>query len=109
MPRIKSLYAAAAVISLFPMLSFAASTQVTREMMKDQWPFSIASGVLVCEQESITLTANGKTYAVNGTAKTRGKNLGWRDAREIWQDNVALPGTKVSIGPLIAKGLRLCE
>ena len=109
MSRVKLLTAAAVVIGLFPMPSLATSTPVSREMMKDQWPFSITAGVLGCEGQSVTLRANGHTYAINGSAKTQGKKLGWRDVREIWKDNPEIPGTKMDIGPMINKGLLLCK
>lgn len=109
MSKMKFLPAVAVVIGLFPMPSLATSTPVSREMMKDQWPFSIAAGMLGCEGLSVTFRANGITYAVNGTAKAQGKKLGWRDTREIWKDNPAIPGTKLDMGPMINKGLLLCK
>lgn len=96
-------------IGLLPVLALAASTPVSRETMKDEWPLTVSGGVLSCERGAVTFSANGITYAVNGTAMTHGKYLGWRDIREVWKDNPAIPGTKINIGPMIEKGLLLCR
>lgn len=96
-------------ISLFPMLALAASTSVSRETMKDEWPLTLSSGVLGCERGAVTFSANGITYAINGTAMAQGRKLGWRDIREVWKGNLAIPGTKINIGPMIEKGLLLCK
>lgn len=105
----KFLCAAAATIGLLPVLSQAATTQVSRETMKDEWPLTVSSGELGCERSAVTFRANGITYALNGPAMTQGKYLGWRDIREVWKDNPAIPGTKINIGPMIEKGLLLCK
>lgn len=100
---------AIAAIGLLPVLALAASTPVSRETMKDEWPLTVSSGVLGCERGAVTFSANGITYAVNGTATAQGRKLGWRDIREVWKDNPAIPGTKTNIGPMIEKGLFLCR
>jgi hypothetical protein len=105
----KFLCAVAVTIGLLPVLALAASTPVSRETMKDEWPLTLGSGVLGCERGAVTFRANGITYAINGTAMTQGKYLGWRDIREVWKDNPAIPGTKIGIGEMIQKGLLLCR
>lgn len=65
------------------------------------------SGTLACDDRAVTFTANGTTYAVNGLAETlvRGQKID-----PIWQDNEALgEGFKKNIGPLLDRGLGLCE
>lgn len=98
-----------AALLLTPMMTLAASAEVSLAKMKDAWPFTLDKGVLRCESSLVTFSANGKTYAVNGSAKTKGRTAGWTDVREIWKDNPAIPGTKISIGPMITKGLELCK
>jgi hypothetical protein len=109
MPRMKFLCVAAVAIGLLPVFALAASTPVSRETMRDEWPLTLGSGVLGCERGAVTFSANGVTYAINGTAMAQGRKLGWRDIREVWKDNPAIPGTKINIGPMIEKGLLLCR
>ncbi|MGV0748262.1 DUF2511 domain-containing protein [Mycolicibacter minnesotensis] len=77
------------------------------------WPLTVSEATLMCVrqgvgggQQSVTLAANRKMYAVNGTAKSTGQ---FEDIDEIWANDVAYPGLKVNIGPLLTKGLSLCE
>lgn len=74
------------------------------------WPFAVDSATLNCSKgadgERVTVTANREMYALNGTAKAA--NL-WPDFDVIWRDDPATPGLKVGIGPMIKRGLELCE
>ncbi|MFL0179204.1 DUF2511 domain-containing protein [Mycobacterium sp. SMC-15] len=77
------------------------------------WPLTVSEATLMCArqgvgggQQSLTLAANRKMYAVNGTAKSTGQ---FEDIDEIWADDATYPGLKVDIGPLITKGLSLCD
>jgi hypothetical protein len=45
-------------------------------------------------------------YALNGTAKSA--NF-WPDFDVIWRDDSNTPGMKVNIGPMLDRGLALCE
>lgn len=45
------------------------------------WPFSVPDGVLSCDSGKITLTSQGKTYALNGWAHDSGNYL---DISQIW-------------------------
>jgi len=53
----------------------------------------------------IYLRINGKTYALNGTARNSGK---YPDINPIWAPDPKLHGAKKDIGVLIDKGLKLC-
>jgi hypothetical protein len=57
----------------------------------------------------LTFTAGGKTYGLNGTARNLEKQRGYADIREIWKDDPVDSGAKINIGPIIEKGLSLCE
>ncbi|BBY35447.1 hypothetical protein BST33_03600 [Mycolicibacter minnesotensis] len=77
------------------------------------WPLTVSEATLMCARQgvggghqSVTLAANRKMYAVNGTAKSTGQ---FEDIDEIWAEDASYPGLKVNIGPLLAKGLSLCE
>ena len=95
-------------IALLAINVWAGSAPVTRADVKD-WPFIVEKGVLGCESKAVSFAVNGKTYAVNGAAKVYGQRYRWADVREIWADNPAIPGTKISAGALTERGLALCK
>lgn len=71
------------------------------------WPLTVDRGTLNCEPGTrVTFTADGTTYAVNGTAKGSGE---WGDIDPIWADDGSGLGLKVNIGDLIEAGLALCD
>lgn len=77
------------------------------------WPLTVPEGTLLCApygvggaQQSVTFVANRTMYAVNGTAKGTGQ---FEAIDSIWKDNPDIPGTKVNIGPMLEKGLSLCN
>jgi len=71
-----------------------------------EWPLTVPSGILRCLDDggSVVFENGEKTYAVNGTATSRG----YDDINPIWKahPNNIIP--KVNIGPLINAGLELC-
>ncbi|MBX8689178.1 DUF2511 domain-containing protein [Mycobacterium sp. 20091114027_K0903767] len=74
------------------------------------WPFTVSSGTLMCARmssggQSVTFVANRTMYGLNGAAKSQG----FDDFTPIWRENPSFPGLKVDIGPMIQKGLSLCE
>lgn len=73
------------------------------------WPLTVDSGVLKCEgsggQGNVTIVVDGKTYAVNGSAKGDKDNL---DIQPIWAD-AETAGLKKDISPLLDEGLKLCK
>ena len=77
--------------------------------MGAKWPFTVESGTLKCDGKAgvgdVTFETSGKVYAVNGTARSRGKGA---DAFAI----LAKDATGVAKGDLIAviaQGLALCK
>lgn len=106
------------IVTLFLLLgasvSYAGGANVTESEYGEKWPLSVQSGTLNCTSLGtlgiVTFTANGITYAVNGTAKARAKQNGWREINEIWRDNPNPQyGPKINIGPIVEKGLSLCK
>ena len=79
---------------------------VSRDLLGDAWPLSVEDGVLECDAFAVTFTSNGQRYAVNGTARSAKR---WTEIDEIWLDNPHLEGTKINIGPLLDRGLALCD
>jgi hypothetical protein len=95
-------------------ISYAGSAKITESEYGEKWPLSVQNGTLNCTPLGtlaiVTFTANGVTYAVNGTAKARAKQNGWREINEIWRDNPnPQHGPKINIGPIVEKGLSLCK
>jgi len=71
------------------------------------WPLTVDSGTLACEPGGrIIFTADGTTYAVNGTAKGDGS---WPVIDPIWADDGSGLGLKKDIGDLIGAGQALCD
>jgi len=81
---------------------------IRKSTFGDAWPFTVDKGVLACiphgqQTLEIIFHANGITYAVNGTARSRRDNglPVYADLAGIWADDPAIPGAKKKIGPLI--------
>ncbi len=70
---------------------------------------SVESGTLACEAGAVTFESDGVTYAVNGLAIGRAEENGWTDIDAIWVDDPSIEGLKINIGPLLDRGLELCE
>jgi hypothetical protein len=87
--------------------------RVSREEFGERWPLTVDAGELECRQKGagpagrmVLFHAEGRTYAVNGTAIT---HSGHPRIDPIWRDNPDIPGTKIPITPLLNAGLKLCE
>jgi len=86
---------------------------ISEQEFGNKWPFTIPSGTLSClsnningyEKQFVAISYNGKTWAVNGSARGRDS---YRPLEEIWKDNPDTPGAKFSMGEVIQKGLKLC-
>ena len=86
-------------------------THIGRADLGDAWPLTVEEGTLACNGSGgvgeVFFTApEGTAYAVNGAAKS---NERLADVTPIWADNPDINGLKKDIGPLIDKGLALCE
>jgi hypothetical protein len=83
--------------------------EVSRSDFGSSWPLTVDSGTLRCEGQkgagAVVINADGTDYAVNGTAKGQG----YADIDPVWADDPELAGLKISIGPLIDRGLSLCK
>ena len=75
------------------------------------WPFTVSTGELGCKRlgnlRLVTLTVSGETYALNGAARSRIKEYGWRDGDEIWKRDPQHPDMRVG-SRIIDKGISLC-
>lgn len=97
---------------------------VSRSMFGDKWPLTIDKGTLKCLDYGgvVFITEDGRIYGVNGTAKTYGKTAGYSDIEDIWADDLVTKKSlmevgvseedatsKISIGPILDEGLKLCK
>ena len=101
------------VLLLSTSLVHAGTANITESEYGEKWPLTVAGGALSCKPVGslgiVTFTANGKTYAVNGTAMGQAKKNGWKEIDEIWKPNPTIPGTKIDMEPILDKGLSLCK
>jgi len=77
-----------------------------------KWPFSINKIEVYCSgyKEIYCIASNGKTYALNGSAKGAShNNSSISKVEEIWLDDPDWAGLKISYGDFITEGLQLCE
>lgn len=101
-------------VHLLSACSSSTPGEVTRADFGAKWPFTVDGGTLRCERGSVTFTAAGKTYALNGTARGERAKRGWLEADAILADDPALVRigdggyTKMSTQPLIDRGLQIC-
>ena len=82
------------------------SIEVSRADFGAEWPLTVDSGTLSCEADAVTFESSGTTYAVNGTAGSRDAGV---DIEPIWADDPSGDAPKLNIGPLIDRGIELCE
>ena len=91
---------------------------VSKSDYGDDWPLTRSSATLHCKKLDAKITmvwveVGNSAYALNGTAMTWLENkrpdLNVRDLKQVWRDDPAMPGFKVSVGPLIDDGLDMCE
>jgi hypothetical protein len=85
-------------------------TKISKQEFGSDWPFTVDEGILACKGSrgvaEVVFTANGLSYAVNGTAKGAKK---YRPVEEVWAENPSLPGTKKNLSSIIDRGLKLCR
>jgi len=51
-------------------------------------------------------SSEGKVYALNGNASDSKK---YRGLFKIWKENPEIPGTRIPVGDIISRGLKLCR
>lgn len=97
-------------------LSFSAMAAqqdlISAEDFGDAWPFTFEEGYVACHPgNAVTVmdAETGRTYPLNGAAKGKANALGLDDLESVWLDSSEIPGTKVSVAPVIEKGLQLCK
>jgi hypothetical protein len=89
---------------------------VTQAQYGDAWPFAVDEGTLRCfviqsegidDQPAAVITLDGSNYALNGVAIQQGYTELTLES-DVWLDNPET-GAKVSISPLVAEAVALCD
>jgi hypothetical protein len=76
------------------------------EWFSTQWPFTVEEGTVGCDSDAVTFTADGVTYAVNEEATVRGLGA---DIGPIWASDSTDGGGRMSLDPIVRRGLALCR
>lgn len=91
----------------------ADTVTVNKAEYGEKWPFTVTQVELACEIPPLmTVTANGKTYALNGSARSHAKEHGWAQLEEIWRIEPEYEGTgtviRMDISDLNERAVELC-
>lgn len=84
---------------------------ISAEDFEDAWPFTFEEAYVACHAgRAVTVmdAESGRMYPLNGAAKGKAAALGLDALDEVWRESAEIPGTKVSVAPVIEKGLSLC-
>ena len=85
----------------------ANEARMSRAELGDDWPLTTEEGIVSCEGAGeVYFTTNGTHYAVNGLANGLDNAP---DIEAIWADDPKMKGLKINIGPIIDRGLELCD
>jgi hypothetical protein len=88
------------------------AARISPANFSEAWPFAVDQLDLLCEPGDAVIVVNpadGKRYGVNGAAIGRASELKLDSLEGIWVDNPQLPGTKISVSPVINQGIALCK
>lgn len=80
---------------------------ISKSTFKGDWPLTVDSATIACgvkNKQSVGVTVNRTTYALNGTAKTFEK---WPGLEPVWAPDAAT-GANVSVGDLINYAQEFC-
>lgn len=83
--------------------------QVNRLTIDASWPLTVDEGTIICgDGGAFLLRTNQGLYALNGTARGRAEQEGWKDIREITKPDPSGPGLILSVQPLVDRALDVC-
>jgi hypothetical protein len=80
--------------------------RISKQELGKDYPFTVSEGELTCRNSLVLFTADGQTYAVNGTARTSKR---FKPIDEIWAEDPTIKGAKIDTGKVIEIGLELCR
>ena len=76
------------------------------------WPFTLDEVHLLCLDGNAVVASDpesGRMYPLNGSATAKATKLALEPLAPIWRDDPALHGAKLSVSPMIERGLALCQ
>lgn len=90
------------------------SEAVFKKDLGEEWPLKFDRAVLTCLPGGGVFVMDPMTdifYPLNGIAQGQAKTgkVKAGEIKAVWLDNPDLPGAKKSIGPMLDKGLELCD
>ena len=100
--------------------SHAATLHIRKSDFGEKWPFTVSEGVLECVDDAVIFHTHGGRYALNGLAFSKGY-VKVDPIRRIdplrsglaeysgETGRVLREAASVSLGPVIMKGLELCD
>ncbi|WP_404463095.1 YebY family protein [Vreelandella aquamarina] len=78
---------------------------ITSEEFGDKWPFTVDDGRIECREAGALVFVHGDfEYQLNGVATQQG----YTSINSIWRWNPDIPGTRISITPIIQRAQALC-
>lgn len=82
---------------------------LTAETVDFPWPFTVDGGSVECRDGfEIVFVSDGNAYPLNGAATNNAAERGYLPLQQIWADDPAVPGARVSITPMLNLGLAEC-
>ena len=79
---------------------------VSRDSLADAWPLSVSAGWIDCiAGQRVVFRTRRASFALNGTARS----AGYAPIEPIWKYESGDARLRVNIGPLLRRGLALCD
>lgn len=99
-----------AIATLVALAACQPGVEITEDEYGEEWPLTVEAARLWCQPpQLVLLEADGQTYAVNGAAQS---HLNYPAIDPVWRDDPDMPAgvdARVSIAPLIRRGLGMCD
>lgn len=76
---------------------------VLKSEFGEAWPFTVEKGIILNYNNAVIFRYENTEYGLNGFSL----NHGYEEVENIWSDNPAIPGAKISIGQMIDIGLKI--
>jgi hypothetical protein len=77
----------------------------------DAWPFTVEEVQLQCHPGMVLLVKDpqtGHAYPINGAASARAQALNLQPLEHIWRPDPLIADAKISLGPVLNRGISLC-
>lgn len=110
--KLRNIWGSALMLTCAAAQAQAGLALIDQEQFGDNWPFTPPEMHLSCLPGKAVVVMDvesGVMYPLNGSASQQAKRHGMAALSEIWRDNPRIPGTKVSVNPVINRGLQLCK